>query len=126
MLEFIPHTKRRKMTKSRRTGIFLARNGICGLCGEQIRAGEPYDIEHPLALNLGGSDDDADLWPVHAGKKNCHGKKTAHDRTLIAKRNSIIDQGYVGAAKVKRPVQGSRAHPSGLRKRMDGTVEKWS
>ena len=63
-LQFIPHTKRRKMTKPRAAKIFLARNGICFTCRQQIRAGQPYFIEHPVPIAQGGSDDDA-VTPLH-------------------------------------------------------------
>lgn len=118
---FIPPTKRRAMTKIRRTKIFLARNGRCYLCGRQIRDGEKYEIEHPEALDLGGPDDDADLWPVHVA---CHKRKTAADRKQIKKRNDAIDRGYAGRKSTSRPIPGSRA--SGIRKRMSGAVERWS
>ena len=62
MIDFIPHTKRRKMTKARAARIFLARNGICFNCRQQIRQGQAWFIEHPEAIAQGGSDADADLW----------------------------------------------------------------
>lgn len=107
-LTYIAPTKRRKMTKARRVKIFLSRNGECCVCHQQIRDGEPWDVEHPDALNLGGSDDDTDLWPVHVGKKGCHAGKTARDRKLIAKRNKAIDRGYAG-----KPTSRGFRRPSG-------------
>ena len=121
---YIPPTKRRKMTKARRTKIFLARNGVCHVCKLQIVDGETWDVEHPGALNLGGSDDDGDLWPVHVGKRGCHEKKTGEDRKKIAARNTSIDRGYAGRGKRRRRlIPGSKG--SGLRKRMNGQVERW-
>lgn len=115
-LLFIPPTKRTSMTKARAARIFLQRNGICYLCGTQIR-GEPYEIEHPEELADGGSDNDADLYPVHV---RCHKPKTAAARKPRSKRNNIITAGWQG--KRKRPMPGSKA--SGLRRRMNGTVER--
>jgi len=86
-LEFIPHTKRRGMTKARAAKIFLARNGICFTCRQQIRAGQPWFIEHPVAVAQGGSDADADLWPAHTA---CKAEKDAVDAAAKAKRDRLV------------------------------------
>lgn len=53
----------------------------------------------------------------------CFAPKNAKDTTDIA-RAKRREAAHLGAAKPKgRPMPGTRA--SGLRKRMDGTVEKW-
>jgi hypothetical protein len=107
-LRFIPPTKRSHMTKARAAKIFLQRNGACWHCHHQIRDGEKWTVEHPDALALGGSDNDADLWPIHATK--CVKEKNASDAAAIAKRNRIVANGYVGDAKPrskwKRKVNG--------------------
>lgn len=95
-LDLIAPTPRRKMTRSRRVKIFLAANGICCVCGVQIRDGEQWDIEHPDALALGGSDDDSALRPVHF---RCHKIKSKRDAGAKAKRDRIIDAGYAGKRK---------------------------
>jgi len=87
MIEFIPHTKRRKMTKARAARIFLARNGICFNCRQQIRQGQAWFIEHPEAIAQGGSDDDADLWPSHEA---CKSAKDAVDAKAKAKRDRLV------------------------------------
>ena len=89
-LEFIPHTPRRKMTQPRAAKIFLARNGICVLCNQQIRQGQAWFIEHPESLALGGSDNDVDLWPAHT---KCKAKKDAADAALKSERDRIVTAG---------------------------------
>ncbi len=108
--EFIPPTHRSKMTKARAAKIFLQRNGECWNCHLQIRDGEKWTVEHPDALALGGSDNDADLWPIHTTK--CVKEKNASDAAAIAKRNRIIAAGYVGNRKPK----------SKWKRKMNGTV----
>lgn len=98
-VEYIAPTKRRSMSKQRRVKIYLSRNGICWNCRQQIRTGEKWFIEHPDAVNLGGSDKDEDLWPAHV--KKCKREKDAADAKLIAKRNAIIDKDCVD--RPKRP-----------------------
>lgn len=121
MIEYIAPTPRRAMTKPRRVKIFLSRNGECCLCHTQIRAHiDEWFIEHPGALNLGGSDDDADLWPAHT---KCKPEKDAADASLIASRNAAIDKHCANARRKSRPLPGTKA--SGIRKRMSGLVERW-
>lgn len=106
-VQYIPPTERRPMTKQRRVRIFLSRNGICCLCGKQIKAhAEEWFVEHPQALNLGGSDDDADLHPAHV---KCKPGKDKTDAGLIAKRNTAIDKTCADRPKKSRPMPGSRA-----------------
>lgn len=117
-IEYIAPTPRRAMTKPRRVKIFLSRNGECFICHRQIRAHiDDWFIEHPGALNLGGSDDDADLWPGHV---RCKPKKDAEDAALIADRNSFIDKNCVDAPRKSRPMMGTKA--SGFKKLMSGEV----
>lgn len=100
-VEYVAPTKRRPMTKARRTRIFLSRNGVCFVCGKQIRDGEAWIVEHPEAVNLGGSDDDDELWPAH---ETCRRVKDKADRKLIADRNTKVDRSYAD----KRPKRGFR------------------
>lgn len=86
-LQFIAPTKRRKMTKARAARIFLARNGICFNCRQQIRAGQSWFIEHPVSVAQGGSDDDADLWPSHI---DCKPAKDAIDAKAKARRDRLV------------------------------------
>jgi hypothetical protein len=90
-LELIPHTKRRKMTKARAAKIKLARNGICFNCGQQIREGQEWFIEHPESLAQGGSDNDDHLWPSHVA---CKPEKDAADAKSKAKRDRLVTASY--------------------------------
>ena len=93
------------MSRARRVKIFLQRNGICCLCGVQIRQGESWFIEHPEALDLGGSDNDEELWPAHV---RCKPKKDAEDAAKIASRNTIIDKGCADKPHKGRGFQTNR------------------
>ena len=120
MVEYIAPTDRRSMTKPRRTKIFLSRNGVCCLCQTQIRAHvDEWFIEHPEALNLGGSDNDADLWPAHV---RCKPKKDAADKALIADRNGFIDKNCADRPRKSRPLPGTKA--SGWKRSFSGEVTR--
>lgn len=108
----IPPTPRKAMTQTRASKIFVACNGKCYLCGNQIRPGEGWDVEHPDALALGGSDKDDDLRVAHV---RCHKAKTAQDRAAIAKRDRLVTADWKGRRK------SSLSHPK-LRRKVNGTV----
>jgi 5-methylcytosine-specific restriction endonuclease McrA len=96
-VQFVVPTKRRKMTQARAASIFLREQGRCYLCLKQLRLGvDKYEIEHPKALSLGGSDDDADLRVVCT---DCHPPKTKADAGAKAKRDRIVTAGWNGARK---------------------------
>jgi hypothetical protein len=108
-VQLIPHTKRRGMTKARAARIFLARNGICITCGQQIRPGQKWFIEHPDSLALGGSDDDSALHPAHM---KCKPVKDAADAAKKAKRDRIVTAGWARPARSKFQSRGfARAEP---------------
>jgi 5-methylcytosine-specific restriction endonuclease McrA len=102
MLDLIPHTKRRSMTKARAAKIFLAHNGICCNCGQQIKQGDSWFIEHVESLALGGADDDKNARPAHT---KCKAKKDAIDAAEKAKRDRLVTASWEGARKSKCPSQ---------------------
>lgn len=75
-------TPRRPMSQTRRLRIWEAHGGVCILCERKIQAGEKWIVEHPIALGLGGSDDDKDLGPAH---ETCRRVKDKADLPAIAK-----------------------------------------
>lgn len=109
-IEYVAPTPRKKMTKQRAAAIFLDKKGICFICRTQIRAHvDKWFIEHPEAVNLGGSDDDKDLWPAHT---RCKPGKDAEDAGKIAERNTAITKNFTGK-KVKGKSFPKRQDPWG-------------
>ncbi len=90
-LELIPHTPRKKMTKARAAKIFLAHNGKCCNCGQQIRQGDGWFVEHPVPLAQGGADDDTNTAPAHT---KCKPAKDAADAASKAKRDRLVTAGW--------------------------------
>lgn len=90
-LEFIAPTKRRSMTKARAARIFLAHNGKCCNCGQQIRQGDGWFVEHPIPLAQGGADDETNTAPAHT---KCKPAKDATDAASKAKRDRIVTAGW--------------------------------
>lgn len=125
MLELIPHTKRRSMTKARAARIFLDANGICANCGQQIRQGEAWFVEHVQSLAQGGADDDKNARPAHT---KCKAAKDAADAASKAKRDRLVTAGWEGrpASKLQgRPFarKSSKYSPAQGRMRTIGMKE---
>ena len=111
---------KRSMSTRRRLRLFQDHGGICDYCGARIDgAREEWDIDHIIPLEISGDDDDDNLRPVH---RKCHRLKTKRDRKDIAKSQRVYAKHTGAKAKTRNPLPGSRG--SGLRKRMDGTVER--
>lgn len=108
-------TTRRHISPSERVAIFNRAHGLCHLCNEKIGLAERWDIEHVVALALGGDEakGSANLQPAH---KRCHDPKTAEDVGRIAKAKRV-EAKHIGARKAR----SSLSHPT-LKRKLDGTV----
>jgi 5-methylcytosine-specific restriction protein A len=94
---------RKRWSSTARLRIFLANDGRCHVCGQKISVGEGWDLDHRIALALGGDDEEHNLAPAH--RKGCHAGKTAKEDVPAiakAKRRQIA---HVGASAPKRPIQ---------------------
>lgn len=112
--------KRKPLTTKERVQLFHDHGGKCCLCGGKIHAPkEKWIDEHELALALGGSNEWENRGPAHV---SCAREKTRKDMAAIAEAKRR-EAKHIGATrKTSRPLSGSKA--SGLRKRMNGTVER--
>jgi 5-methylcytosine-specific restriction protein A len=114
--------KRVRLSTRQRVECFEASGGVCHLCGGKIIVGEKWEVSHDTPLELGGEDTPENRKPAHY---RCHRAHTAAvDLPNIAKAKRR-EARHIGArAPSSRPIPGSRA--SGIKKRMDGTVERRS
>ena len=106
-------TARRRLSPKTRAALFVTHKGICWLCGEPIKAGETWHVEHKLPLCLGGSNDDDNLGPAHA---DCNASKAAKEVRALGKIRRLI--------KGKTPKRKIPSKPFDKRftKRFDGSV----
>jgi len=81
-------TKRRKLSRLQRTGVFDRADGVCCLCKLPIQAarGERWILEHIKPLWLGGADDESNMGPAH---ERCAIDKTAKEAPVKAKGDRI-------------------------------------
>lgn len=55
---------------------------VCGVCDESLTMGDLIEWDHVQPLALGGTNDKANMMPMHS---DCHAQKTKADMTCIAK-----------------------------------------
>lgn len=118
------HVKRKPLTKRQRLAMFLAHGGKCCICKGQIDGvRERWIDEHILALELGGDNAMDNRGPAH---ERCAKEKTKKDHSQGAKGKRQAANHLAGARSFTHPLPGSRNHHSGLRRRMNGKVERWT
>lgn len=76
------HHERGSMSPQRIARIFAANDGRCWRCTRKLGPSDDYDIDHKIALENGGTDDDANLAPCCDW---CHTDKTADDHAQAGK-----------------------------------------
>jgi 5-methylcytosine-specific restriction endonuclease McrA len=117
-------SRRQEFPQSVRKAAFIrcCRNAVphCEGCGNVLRSGGIV-YEHVTPDGLGG-DPTLENCKVHCSV--CADRKThQEDNPRMRKADAVLKATY-GLKRKTRPMPGSRA--SGIRKRMDGTVEKRS
>lgn len=70
------HHKRGSMPPQRRARLFLAGGSRCAVCSRKLGPSDDWDLDHAVALELGGTDDDSNLRVVCEW---CHKSKTSDD-----------------------------------------------
>ena len=96
--------------------VFEREGGKCWLTGRKIRPGEPWDLDHKIALCNGGTHSEDNLAPAI---REAHRAKTAEDVAQRAKDDRVRKK-HLGIHRPKQIVPGSKA--SRWKKKLDGTV----
>lgn len=102
-----------------RVRVFQEHGGKCHIAGRKIEEGEPWDLDHVVALINGGENRESNLAPALRDK---HREKTKAD---VAEKSKVYHKTgkNIGLSFRKgRPMPGSKA--SGFKKLMNGTVER--
>ena len=88
------HAKRGTMTGQRALRILEANGRRCYKCTRPLGARDDYDIDHIIALENGGTDDDANLAPCC---EFCHVEKSSADHALAGKGRRMAVNAFVPA-----------------------------
>ncbi len=83
-----------------RARIFEAKGGICHIAKRKIMPGEPWDLDHVVALINGGQNRESNLAPALRDK---HRKKTAAD-VAEKSRNYRKRAKHIGVTAAKRKI----------------------
>jgi 5-methylcytosine-specific restriction protein A len=110
---------RREFSARIKVAAYERSGGRCEGCGSVLHVGR-FAYDHQIPDGLGGEPTLENCMVLCTG---CHGAKTAGaDVPRIAKMKRQKAK-HLGAKTTARPLPGSKA--SGIRRRMNGTVEKW-
>lgn len=103
---------RRAMTEARKRRIHTKRKGKCWMCGQPVELDGPgVRYDHKIPLELGGADDDANIWPLH--REPCDQIKTAADRKRIDKmRRQSTMRLDREPPKTRAPLRGRKFEPT--------------
>jgi 5-methylcytosine-specific restriction endonuclease McrA len=107
-----------EFTRAQRKEINARAAGCCEDCKAKLKVGEG-EYDHIIAQGYGGEN------TVENGQllcRVCHKAKTGKDKGITERVKRIRDRHNGVMPKKSRPMPGSKA--SGLKKRMDGTVER--
>lgn len=96
--EWVGKTDDAKVPDRVRLRVWLDHEGICWLSKRKIRTGEPWDLEHKVALCNGGQHRETNLAPALRDK---HRAKTAAD---VAER-AMIDRKRKADLGIRKPAQ---------------------
>ena len=77
---------RKTFSRKERVRIFDLNGGSCHLCGQKIKVGDAWDLEHIVPWELTRDDSDENVKPAH---KSCHKVKTAVDVAAIRKADRV-------------------------------------
>lgn len=116
--EWIGKTPDSKVPDRVKERVFLRARGLCHISGRKIQAGEAWEVEHVKPLSLGGEHRERNLAPALC---EAHKEKSRAEAKTRAKSNRVRRKHLGLKANKGRPMPGTKA--SGIRKRMDGTVE---
>lgn len=94
--EWVGKTDDAKIPRAVRQRVFDRFNGVCYLSKRAITPADDWDVEHKLALCLGGEHRESNMAPALTAP---HREKTAIDRGLKAK-NDRIRKRHLG---IKKP-----------------------
>lgn len=113
--EWIGKTPDSKVPDRVRLRVFMDHEGYCWLSKRKIAAGEPWDLDHKIALINGGEHRESNLAPALRDK---HRAKTAED---VAEKSAVYRKAsrHLG---IKPKSRFSCSRDSQFKKKLDGSV----
>ena len=105
-----------------RRRVFDAYDGRCYLTGRLIDpVRDVWELEHIIAICNGGLNVESNLAPALV---EAHKEKTKRDVAIKSKTAKVRNKHLGIRSKKWRPMAGTKA--SGIRRRMNGDIERWT
>lgn len=111
--EWVGATPDSKVPDHVRQRIFMRHGRVCHIAKRKIRGGEPWELEHVVALRDGGQNRESNLAPA---LKDKHREKTSAEAAARAKTDATFAKHYG-----TRNKRSSLSHPT-KRRTMSGQV----
>ncbi len=118
--EWVGKTDDAKVPDRVKVRVLIKAEGICASCTRRIMgAARQWECDHIVSLINGGKHAESNLQVLCA---NCHKSKTADD-VAIKSKTYAMQKRHLGLRKSRwRAMPGTKR--SGIKRRMDGTVER--
>ena len=115
MREAVPATPRGSITEARKRRIWEREKGKCWMCGKPVEMlGPTVRYDHRISLELSGTDDDSNIYPIH--RDPCDKLKCKADAAKIAKVRRLHKKGDQSTRKPpKMKSAGFRPKPDGFK-----------
>ena len=94
------HEPRARLTDQQRAKLFLARGGKCHLCHRKLGPADDWILEHVIALENGGTNENANLDITCAW---CRPAKDAKDHGRAAKARAVATRHVVPRKRKEKP-----------------------
>ncbi|MCZ4501013.1 MAG: restriction endonuclease [Marmoricola sp.] len=111
--EWIGRTDDQKVPPRVRQRVFDREGGVCHITGKAIAPGDLWDLDHKVALILGGQHRESNLFPA---LREPHRRKTAVEMAIKSKI-AKVRQKHLGIKKSKSSLSNQL-----FKRCMDGTV----
>lgn len=118
--EWIGATPDAKVPDRVKLRIWERENGRCHLSGRKIMTGEPWDLDHKIALINGGEHRESNLFPALRDKHRAKTRQDVAEKAITARKRSK----HLGIKKPRNPMPGSR--DSGWKRKIGGGWERRS
>lgn len=119
--EDVPATPRGPISEARKKRIWEREGGKCWMCGQvTAMTGSTVRYDHRIPLELSGTDDDSNIFPLH--REPCDRIKTKADAAKIAKMRRLRKK---RDPETRKPsIMKSKGFDKTLTRRFNGKVEK--
>ena len=120
--EWIGKTDDEKVPTRVRLRVFERHNGICVLSGRRIRAGEPWDLDHIVALVNGGPHRESNLAPALRDKHREKSKLDVAEKARVNRKRAE----HLGVKSTRVKIQSAGFRPAAPQRSASRPIQRKS